>query len=115
MFSRHHFRFCFFSISGFFITKSFDNSSVSGRFVKARMLRIFPALRIALLVTVVVAGLWLTHAPLPEYLAAVPRYILRNLTLNSLVPELPGVFERNPFGDSISWRHYHGTLWNAVL
>lgn len=101
--------FIFFCISGFFITKSFDRSPTRSRFIKARVLRLFPALLVTLVVTVVVAGIWLTEAPMSVYLAAVPEYILRNLTLNSLVYELPGVFESNPFGDAIN-----GSLWTLI-
>ena len=101
--------FIFFCISGFFITKSFDQSQTLSRFIKARVLRLFPALLVTLLVTVIVAGLWLTEAPMPVFIAAVPEYILRNLTMNSLVYELPGVFESNPFGDAIN-----GSLWTLI-
>lgn len=97
--------YIFFAISGFFITKSFDRSVGIGRFLLARALRLFPALIVVLCLTVL-AGLWLTTAPVDVYLAAVPDYLLRNLTLFRLQYVLPGVFEDNPFGPGIN-----GSLW----
>ena len=97
--------YIFFAISGFFITKSFDRSDGIGRFLLARALRLFPALIVVLCLTVL-AGLWLTTAPIDVYLAAVPDYLLRNLTLFRLQYALPGVFEDNPFGPGIN-----GSLW----
>ena len=82
--------YIFFAISGFFITKSFDRSVGIGRFLLARALRLFPALIVVLCLTVL-AGLWLTTAPVDVYLAAVPDYLLRNLTLFRLQYVLPGV------------------------
>ena len=48
----------FFSISGFFITRSFAGRTSLARFMQARCLRLFPALIVVLIVTVLVCGLW---------------------------------------------------------
>lgn len=96
----------FFSISGFFITKSFVFSTSWKRFLAARALRLFPALFVVLAVTVLVAGLFLTAADQAAFWNAVPGYMLRNLTLFKLDYSLPGVFEGNPYGTAIN-----GSLW----
>ncbi|HET7409345.1 MAG TPA: acyltransferase family protein, partial [Paracoccaceae bacterium] len=84
--------YVFFAISGFFIAQSFERSATLGGFLRARALRLFPALALVLCTTVLVAGLWLTAAPARIYWAAVPEYLVHNITLFSLRYELPGVF-----------------------
>lgn len=96
----------FFSISGFFITRSFAGRRSVGQFFKARTLRLFPALVVVLLVTLFVAGMWLTTAAAGAFWAAAPKYFLRNLTLFAPLYDLPGVFVSNPYGQAIN-----GSLW----
>jgi peptidoglycan/LPS O-acetylase OafA/YrhL len=96
----------FFSISGFFITRSFAGRRSLLRFMQARGLRLFPALIVVLIVTVLVSGFWLTTAAPGVFWAAVPDYVLRNVTLFSLHYDLPGVFGANPYGPPIN-----GSLW----
>lgn len=96
----------FFSISGFFITKSFIFSSSWQRFLAARALRLFPALFVVLAVTVLLGGLFLTTADPVEFWRSAAGYMLRNLTLFKLDYGLPGVFEDNPYGTAIN-----GSLW----
>lgn len=98
--------YVFFALSGFFITKSFDRGSGLGRFLRARVLRLYPALAVVLVLTVGVAGLVLTTAPAPAVWAAAPEYLWRNLSLYRMRYDLPGVFETNPFGPAIN-----GSLW----
>jgi peptidoglycan/LPS O-acetylase OafA/YrhL len=98
--------YVFFAISGFFIAKSFDRSQSRRRFLEARALRLFPALIVVLVLTVLVAGLFLTKAPAAVFWADVPIYLIRNLTLVSLDYDLPGVFEDTPYGPPIN-----GSLW----
>ena len=96
----------FFSISGFFITRSFAGRRSLLHFMRARALRLFPALIVVLAVTVLVSGLWLTTAEPDVFWGAVPEYILRNVTLFSPLYDLPGVFVANPYGPPIN-----GSLW----
>lgn len=98
--------YVFFVISGFFIAQSFDRASTHRAFLRARALRLFPALAVMLCVTVLVSGFWLTTAPTRIYWAAVPEYLLRNVTLFFLRYDLPGVFAHNPYGPAIN-----GSLW----
>ena len=98
--------YVFFTISGFFIAKSFDRSPSLGRFLRARVLRLYPALAVVLIITVMIAGLFLTVAPPKAYWTVAPEYVVRNLSLYRLQFELPGVFDRNPLGPAIN-----GSLW----
>ncbi|MCA0940559.1 acyltransferase [Salipiger pacificus] len=95
----------FFAISGFFIARSFTTKASVSDFLRARALRIFPALAVVLGLTVL-AGAGLTHAPAGIYLGAAPGYVLHNMSLFFLNYELPGVFEANPYGPAIN-----GSLW----
>lgn len=96
----------FFSISGFFITRSFAGRQSLSHFLRARALRLFPALIVVLMVTVLVSGLWLTTAVPGVFWEAVPNYILHNATLFLPLYDLPGVFGANPYGPAIN-----GSLW----
>lgn len=96
----------FFSISGFFITKSFVFSVSWQQFLVARVLRLFPALVVVLVVTIVLGGLLLTTADPVKFWGSAPSYFLRNLTLVKLDYSLPGIFESNPYGTAIN-----GSLW----
>jgi len=95
----------FFVISGFFIARSFAGKSSLISFLRARALRLFPALAVALAATVLAAAA-LTTASAAVYWAAVPEYYLGNVTLFFLKYELPGVFATNPYGGAIN-----GSLW----
>ena len=96
----------FFSISGFFITRSFAGRTSLASFLQARCLRLFPALIVVLAVTVLVAGIWLTTEAPGLFWREAVEYYLRNLTLFFLKYDLPGVFTQNPYGPAIN-----GSLW----
>jgi peptidoglycan/LPS O-acetylase OafA/YrhL len=95
----------FFVISGFFIARSFARRLSVSSFIRARALRLFPALAVMLASTVLVCSL-LTSASPSVYWVAAPEYFLRNVTFYFPIYELPGVFETNPFGAAIN-----GSLW----
>ena len=89
----------FFVTSGFLVTRSLLSGKSFGNFVRARILRIFPGLVVAVSMTVFVLGPLLTTLPADQYLANRDTilYFLRNSTLVSGVSfTLPGVFETNP-------------------
>ncbi len=96
----------FFSISGFFITRSFEQKHSLTGFLLARVLRLFPALAAVLAVTVVVSALFLTVAPPQVFWPGAAEYLIRNLLLFFPKYALPGVFETNPYGPAIN-----GSLW----
>ena len=92
----------FFTISGYLIARSFDRNPNIKRFWLARILRIFPGLLIALLLTVFILAPLVTTASYEALWRAAPEYILRNFTLFSLDQSLPGVFKSNPVGGVIN-------------
>lgn len=96
----------FFAISGFFITRSFDQKNSLRVFILARILRIFPALAMMLALTVFIAGLWVSAAKdMPFWVSGV-QYAIRNFLLFLPAPDLPGLFATNPFGPIVN-----SSLW----
>jgi peptidoglycan/LPS O-acetylase OafA/YrhL len=98
----------FFGISGFLITQSFDRQPSLRRWVLARALRLFPALAVVLVLTVVVLGPIATSLPLDDYFRRpeVLTYVPFNISLYFGQKGLPGVFEGNPWPAGIN-----GSLW----
>jgi len=89
----------FFSISGFFITKSFVSQASVLDFMTARMCRIVPALFFVLFLSAFLMGSIFTSLPIFEYFSSLEtyRYLLNNLILiRGQQWTLPGVFMDNP-------------------
>jgi peptidoglycan/LPS O-acetylase OafA/YrhL len=103
--------YSFFAISGYFISQSFQRNPSIIDFCVARVFRIYPALLVALMLTVVVLGPVFTALRLSEYLTNIQvfSYIPANLFLVRLQYELPGVFEKNPYPGAIN-----GSLWTLA-
>lgn len=97
----------FFILSGLLIAHSYDRGQNLKRFALARAARLYPALIVVTVLTVL-AGAFFTTLPLAQYLAAPATlaYVPRNLSLAFLQYPLPGVFEANPLPRSIN-----GSLW----
>src|SRR3989338_1002603 len=101
----------FFVISGFLVTKSFlsrrDTDLVG--YLEARVLRIFPALVVAVTFTVFVMGALATTVPLNDYFTheRTFSYLFNNATLYREVHDLPGVFAANPYPNAVN-----GSLWS---
>lgn len=97
----------FFAISGFLIAKSFDRSDGLWRFLKARALRLYPGLFVALVLSVLLIQLLAGSLSHGEYFLhpATRAYIKNNLLLNTQY-ELPGIFLGNHFPGSVN-----GSLW----
>jgi peptidoglycan/LPS O-acetylase OafA/YrhL len=100
----------FFITSGFLVTRSLVIRQDLISFAMARILRIFPALIVAVLFSVFVVGLYFTTLPAQEYLthSAIYTYLFNNTTL-VLQPTafaLPYVFDTNPYKQSVN-----GSLW----
>lgn len=98
----------FFVISGFLIPRSFERQPTLVNWLRARCLRLAPALVVVLLLTVLVLGPLITTLPLADY-ARRPEtltYVPCNLSLAFLQPGLPGVFGNNPYPRAIN-----GSLW----
>lgn len=98
----------FFGISGFLIARSFERQPRLRTWVLARVLRLFPALAVMLLLTVTLLGPVVTDLPAEDY-ATDPEthsYVLRNLLLAFRQDMLPGVFEHQPLPVETN-----GSLW----
>jgi peptidoglycan/LPS O-acetylase OafA/YrhL len=102
----------FFTISGYLITRSFLRGGRTYgdivRFVRARALRIMPALVAILIILALVIGPIFTTERWVDYFSdvRVMKFIFMNITFLSFHDVLPGVFANNPFPDSID-----GSLW----
>lgn len=100
----------FFITSGFLIAGSFFNRKSLLAFTWARVLRIFPGLLIANLITVFVIGLIFTQLPLFDYLKelSVYKFLVKNtlLLVSNIQWVLPGVFIDNPLAGAVN-----GSLW----
>ncbi|NOD99466.1 acyltransferase family protein [Ruegeria sp. HKCCD6228] len=97
----------FFAISGFFITRSFDRKRSATSFLTARALRLFPALAMVTVITLLVAGFLLTQAPPAVFWSQAGEFFVRNMLLFRIQYVLPGVFESNPYGPAVN-----GSLWS---
>ena len=98
----------FFVISGFLVASSWDRSQRASVFAWHRLARIWPALTMTIVLTVIVLGPIMTTLPLYDYFInrRTVLYLARGVTLFSgSINALPGVFHANP-------RHaVNGSLW----
>ena len=98
----------FFVISGFLVASSWDRSHRASIFAWHRFARIWPALTMTIVLTVVVLGPIMTTLSLPGYATnrRTVLYLARGVTLfGGSINALPGVFGDNP-------RHaVNGSLW----
>jgi peptidoglycan/LPS O-acetylase OafA/YrhL len=97
----------FFIISGYLITRSFENRKSWVQFMVGRVLRIFPALIVVVLLSVFVLGPAVTTLSIPEYFNSPLTWkYLQDITLYRMYYYLPGVFQNNPLGGSVN-----ASLW----
>jgi peptidoglycan/LPS O-acetylase OafA/YrhL len=97
----------FFAVSGFLVAMSWERRGGALPFAMARILRVYPGLIAAALVTALVIGGAMTTRPLAAYLGAGEtwRMIWQTITVFKSASILPGVFEGNPLRWPIS------TVW----
>lgn len=101
---------CFFTISGYLITASWEAQKSLWRYVANRLLRIAPALAIITLISVFLWGPALTALPLRDYFAQKETWkFLNNITIFSLHYNLPGVFTDQPSNV------FNSSLWTIKL
>ena len=102
----------FFALSGFLIARSLTTRPSLLEFVVARALRILPALLVANVLVVLVAGLFWTSLGRGEFFGSGDpwMYIVRNTTLIKAKYPLPGVFTSNPHSDTVN-----GSLWTLPV
>lgn len=106
--------FCFFIISGFLITMSYERDKNLKRFFLKRAKRIFPLYFAVVLISVFVMQ-FVTTLPRHEYWVGsnngVFYYLIANLsTLGFLCRSLPGVFEHNTTTSEVN-----GSLWTIKI
>lgn len=103
----------FFVISGFLVTGSYLNRGNLYAFLEARILRLYPGLIVANLLSVFVIGALATNLPLSAYFMEKETYsfLLKNtLLLNDIQLQLPGVFSSNPYPGQVN-----GSLWTLTV
>ena len=101
----------FFVISGFLITKSFNNGRGITHWLLSRVMRMGPGLLVVLTLTAGLLGPLVTTLPLHQYFTnrMTLEYVPSNLSLWFMRFKLPGVFEKNPYGGAIN-----GSLWTLL-
>src|SRR5262249_25479660 len=101
----------FFVVSGFLVTKSFLERRRALPFAAAPMLRLYPALICATLLTIALAA-WSSARPLLSFLGAGETldYAWRTATAFDVRDRLPGAYAENPFRDSVN-----GSLWTLPV
>jgi len=100
----------FFTLSGFMITQSMMNSKNNKQFFGKRLIRIFPALIVMLLLTVFVLGPIVYNGNIANYFksSSVWKYLVQNINLfGNTAYNIEGVFEGNPYPSAIN-----GSLWS---
>lgn len=96
----------FFVISGYLIFQSLERSHNILEYFRKRLLRIFPALFVVLLLTVILAP-FVYEGNIPFFQnKSVITYIPNNLILYKNQYEIVGIFEKNPYKSAIN-----GSLW----
>lgn len=97
----------FFIISGYLVTQSFENKKNWLQFFAGRVLRIFPALIVVVVLSVFVLGAAVTTLSLSDYFShPLTKQYFHDMTLYRMYYYLPGVFEGNPIGGSVN-----ASLW----
>jgi peptidoglycan/LPS O-acetylase OafA/YrhL len=98
----------FFILSGVMVAQSFDRSRSLVDFTVARVLRIFPALIVCVLVVAFVLGPFVSTLPVAEYFKSpeLYSYAIKTLTLATGSAPLPGVFETNAYAGYVN-----SSLW----
>lgn len=98
----------FFALSGYLVTASYTRRNHLIDYTVARVLRIYPALIVAVLFCVFFVGLLVTTLPTLAYLShhETLLFALQNSSLLGIHHSLPGVFASLPWKDSVN-----GSLW----
>jgi len=101
----------FFVVSGFLVAKSFVRQPSVPAFVAARVLRIYPGLALAAVVTVIIAGACST-VPWRSFLKDPQTWEYLAVTVSGwdVRDRLPGAFASNPFPNVVN-----GSLWTLPI
>lgn len=102
---------CFFVLSGFLVTRSWLSRPGLVAFATARALRIYPALFVAVALSIVLAGAS-SDVPWPAFLTSPVTidYAWRNALAWEVRFALPGAFPNNPYPGAVN-----GSLWTLPV
>ena len=102
---------CFFVLSGFLVTRSWLSRPGLAAFVVARVLRIYPALFVAVALSIALAGVS-SDLPWPAFLTSPVTidYAWRNALAWEVRFTLPGAFLANPYPAPVN-----GSLWTLPV
>lgn len=102
----------FFFISGILITQSWLHDPSTFRYSAKRILRIYPAYIICILICAFVLGSIFTTLKLQDYLTERSTwvYVIKNLLMFPITYGLPGVFTDNPYPQAVN-----GSIWTLPL
>lgn len=102
--------YIFFIVSGFLITQSWDRSKNIFKFLKSRILRIFPGIVVVVILSVFILGPIFTSYKLINYFKDINTYkYLCSISLVKMHYTLPGVFSNNAYKNVIN-----GSLWTLM-
>jgi peptidoglycan/LPS O-acetylase OafA/YrhL len=100
----------FFAISGYLISLSWDRDPSVIRYFRRRALRIFPALAVVIILSILVLGPIMTTWNLKDYFSSSYLWLyLKNIILY-ISYYLPGVFEHNTVPNVVN-----GSLWSLPV
>lgn len=100
----------FFFLSGFLVWSSWARDPDFWRFFIRRSLRIFPGLWLVVMLTVFVAGPWLSSLAWPDYFVSSQTWRYLSTSLLLVRQSLPGVFANNPYPLAVN-----GSLWTLPV
>lgn len=101
----------FFSISGFLVSRSWQQDPHAGRFLARRFLRVWPGLAVFTIVTALVLGPIATEWKIRDYFLGAEFFeFFENLKLVTVRTYLPGVFENNTFPRAVA-----GSIWTIPI
>ncbi len=102
--------YIFFCLSGYLVYQSFEHDPHVGRFLIRRALRLFPALAVVVMLSVLLLGPLVSPLPTADYFRdPATRGHFWNLALYPIY-YLPGVFSSNPVANAVN-----GSLWSLPV
>jgi peptidoglycan/LPS O-acetylase OafA/YrhL len=98
----------FFALSGFLVAGSLERSKTLLTFLSLRVIRIYPALAVEVILSALLVGTMVTSLPLGSYFRHPMfwEYLLN--VIGDVHFTLPGVFENNPHSNTVN-----GQLWTV--
>ncbi|SEG73508.1 Peptidoglycan/LPS O-acetylase OafA/YrhL, contains acyltransferase and SGNH-hydrolase domains [Nonomuraea solani] len=105
----------FFLISGYLISASWLSDPSPARYTLRRVLRIYPAYALVVVLTALLLGPLVSTLPAADYFAASGTWghIVRGLLIQPVSYTLPGVFEGLPYAGAVNGSLW--TIWVEVL